>query len=148
MEPIVANTNVFTYYQTWKTSGKLLRLFYVPLGSWKRFVQCTLSTSVHPSAIYNQRRERFSSVLQTYTFINRSCNHFFKIIHIILIYGGITLKQWSPKSKKIENLSTTYKFFFNLGPKRYLGPRDPILEVCVMWGVYTYSSGYEFLSCR
>ena len=35
--------------------------------------------------------------------------------------------KWTPKNQKSENLSTIHKFYFDLGPKRYLGPRDPII---------------------
>ena len=31
------------------------------------------------------------------------------------------------KIKKIENTSATHKFQVDLGPKRYLGPSDPII---------------------
>ena len=33
----------------------------------------------------------------------------------------------TPKNKKFDNPSTTHKFCVDLGPKRYLGPRDPII---------------------
>ena len=33
-----------------------------------------------------------------------------------------------------------------MGPKRYLGPRDPIIGNTGLWGVNTYSSGYGLLS--
>ena len=32
-----------------------------------------------------------------------------------------------PYNKKFENPSTTHKFYVDLGPKRYLGQRDPII---------------------
>ena len=32
-----------------------------------------------------------------------------------------------PKNQKFENPSTTHKFYVDLGPKRYLGQRDPII---------------------
>ena len=33
-------------------------------------------------------------------------------------------QKWTPK----KNPSTTHKFYVDLGPKRYFGPRDPIIE--------------------
>ena len=39
--------------------------------------------------------------------------------------------KWTPKNQKFENLSATHKFYFDLGPNRYLGPRDPIIESIV-----------------
>ena len=32
-----------------------------------------------------------------------------------------------PKNQKFENPSTTHKFQVDLSPKRYFGPRDPII---------------------
>ena len=37
-------------------------------------------------------------------------------------------QKWTPRNKKFENPSTTYKFYVGLGPKRYFGPRDPIIR--------------------
>ena len=31
------------------------------------------------------------------------------------------------KIKKFENPSTSHKFYVDLGPKRYFGPKDPII---------------------
>ena len=36
-------------------------------------------------------------------------------------------KKWTPKNHKFKNPSTTQKFYVDLGPKRYLGRRDPII---------------------
>jgi len=38
------------------------------------------------------------------------------------------------KPPKIENPGTIHKFYFDLGPKRYLGPRDPVIEYGLMRG--------------
>ena len=32
-----------------------------------------------------------------------------------------------PNNQKFENLSTTHKFYVDLGQKKYLGPRYPII---------------------
>ena len=37
------------------------------------------------------------------------------------------IQKWTPKNQKFENPSTTHKFYVDLGPKRYLGPRYPII---------------------
>ena len=37
------------------------------------------------------------------------------------------IQKRTPKNQKFENPSTTRKFYVDLGPKRYLGPRDPII---------------------
>ena len=36
-------------------------------------------------------------------------------------------EKWTTKNQKFENPSTTHKFYVDLGPKWYLGPRDPII---------------------
>ena len=38
-------------------------------------------------------------------------------------------QKWTPKIQKFENPSKTHKFYVNLGTKRYLGPRDPIIGI-------------------
>ena len=37
------------------------------------------------------------------------------------------IKKWTTKNQKFENPGTTCKFYFDLGPKRYFGPKDPII---------------------
>ena len=43
------------------------------------------------------------------------------------------IQKWTHKNQKFENPSTTPKFSVDLGPKRYLGPRDPIIGMGY-WG--------------
>ena len=37
------------------------------------------------------------------------------------------LKKFQNGPIKIKNPTTSHKFYVDLGPKRYLGPRDPII---------------------
>ena len=44
-----------------------------------------------------------------------------------IFYPSWKVPKWTPKNQKIKNPSTTHKFDVDLGPKRYLGPRDTII---------------------
>ena len=37
------------------------------------------------------------------------------------------IPKWTPKNRRYESLSTIHIFYFDLGPKRHLGLRDPII---------------------
>ena len=52
-------------------------------------------------------------------------NNFWVIVIDVKIKKKI--KKWTTKNQKFENPSNTHKFYFVLGPKRNLGPRDPII---------------------
>ena len=66
-----------------------------------------------------------------------------KIKKVVLIFKKIP--KWTPSNQKFENLSTTRKFYFDLGPKRYWVEEILLLEVWVMGGGWTKSSGYGLL---
>ena len=60
----------------------------------------------------------------------------FRIVIIVTgwhLFSNFELKRpkklkWTPNNKKkIENLSSTHKFYFDLCPKRYMCRRDPII---------------------
>ena len=52
-------------------------------------------------------------------------NDLYFLSYVYLCTNWKNIKR-TPKNQKFENLRTTRKFYFGLGPKRYLGRRDPI----------------------
>ena len=51
-------------------------------------------------------------------------NNLWVIVINVKIYKN---QKWTTKNKKFENPSSTHKFYVELDPKRYLGPRGPII---------------------
>ena len=90
----------------------------------------------HPRVSWHQRFSQYPRI--SWTQINIEFNikktlvTFYNNLNILPIIEKIP--EWTPKNQKFQNPSTTHKFYVDLGPKRYLGPRDPIIGSIVMGG--------------